>query len=62
MKTLTTIAAGSMLFIGAIMMLHACTPHRAVHRSAGHLPPGQVKKINGSKSAKPYAPGRQGKH
>jgi hypothetical protein len=27
--------------------------------SPGHEPPGQVKKMTGSQSAKPYAPGQQ---
>jgi hypothetical protein len=30
--------------------------------SNGGLPPGQAKKMTGSKSAKPYAPGQQKKH
>ena len=29
--------------------------------STGNLPPGQAKKVTGSKSAKPYAPGQQKK-
>jgi hypothetical protein len=27
-----------------------------------HVPPGQAKKVTGSKSAKPYAPGQQKKN
>lgn len=32
------------------------------HHHAKPLPPGQAKKITGSKSAKPFAPGQQKKH
>lgn len=28
---------------------------------SGHIPPGQAKKMTGSQSAKPYAPGQQKK-
>jgi len=30
--------------------------------SSGKIPPGQAKKMSGSKSAKAYAPGQQKKH
>lgn len=29
---------------------------------SGHIPPGQMKKMTGAKSAKQYAPGQQKKH
>jgi hypothetical protein len=29
---------------------------------SGHIPPGQMKKLTGAKSAKQYAPGQQKKH
>ncbi|ACU63507.1 hypothetical protein [Chitinophaga pinensis] len=42
--------------------LSACT-YKAAPRGNPHgLPPGQAKKITGSKSAKPYAPGQQKKY
>jgi hypothetical protein len=45
--------------IFGIIVLSSCTyQHRS---SSGELPPGQAKKVSGSKSAKPYAPGQQKK-
>jgi hypothetical protein len=42
-----------LIFIGA-----GCKT--TVHvNSTGHVPPGQMKKMTGSQSAKPYAPGQQ---
>lgn len=37
----------------------SCSHH---HQPSKPLPPGQAKKITGSKSAKPYAPGQQKKY
>ena len=52
-KTLLILLIGSLLF--------SCAP--AYHPSHGHrLPPGQAKKVYGTKSAKPFAPGQQKKH
>lgn len=52
MKTLKQI--GAMVLLG--MFLISCV---AVKSNGNHgLPPGQVKKVTGSKSAKPYAPGQ----
>jgi len=45
-----------MLFVAFVFS--SCTYH---HHHAGGLPPGQEKKLNGSTSAKPYAPGQQKK-
>lgn len=44
------------------ILLASCVHRRVivVHR-AGHMPPGQVKKVTGSKSAAPYAPGQRKK-
>jgi len=42
----------SLFFSSCLVKLHPVT---------GHLPPGQAKKISGSKSAKAYAPGQQKK-
>jgi hypothetical protein len=46
-------------FICAAVLLTSCT--RQSH-PAKPLPPGQAKKIYGTKSAKPFAPGQQKKH
>ena len=43
----------------ALMLMASCTYH--VHKRTGTLPPGQAKKVTGSKSAKAYAPGQQKK-
>lgn len=43
-----------------IVSLAACTRKVYVYERKP-LPPGQAKKITGSKSAKPYAPGQQKK-
>jgi hypothetical protein len=41
----------------------ACTRRTVIVKSSSKpLPPGQAKKITGSKSAKPYAPGQQKKN
>lgn len=55
------------LFLG-LTFITACAPKRPPHPKPPHkvlkakkdkkLPPGKVKKIRGSKSAKPYAPGQ----
>lgn len=49
-----------------LFLLSSCSyhvHHRHSHNHlCGHLPPGQAKKITGSKSAKPYAPGQHKKH
>jgi hypothetical protein len=39
-------------------VMASCSYH---HHHVGHLPPGQAKKVTGSKSAKPYAPGQRKK-
>ena len=46
-------------FMFGILVLSSCTIHR--QSNSGGLPPGQAKKVTGSKSAKPYAPGQQKK-
>lgn len=38
----------------------SCTTYRT--NPSGKVPPGQAKKITGSKSAKPFAPGQQKKY
>jgi len=44
-------------FLLVSIIASSCT-----HHHSGGLPPGQAKKVTGSKSAKPYAPGQQKKH
>lgn len=47
---------------GAILLIiigSSCT-YRS-HPQTGELPPGQAKKVYGTKSAKPFAPGQQKK-
>jgi hypothetical protein len=47
-----------------VCILASCSNRTIVvnHPHHGHVPPGQAKKMTGSKSAKPYAPGQQKKH
>jgi len=52
------------LLLGIIVVLStACSSKTVVVNSkpSGHIPPGQAKKMTGSQSAKPYAPGQQKK-
>ncbi|WP_170138295.1 hypothetical protein U0035_08190 [Niabella yanshanensis] len=47
------------VFIGSL--LFSCAPVH--HPGHGHrMPPGQAKKVYGTKSAKPFAPGQQKKY
>lgn len=48
-----------LVLIGA-MTISSCLVHRPAGRS-GKVPPGQAKKVYGTKSAKPFAPGQQRK-
>ncbi|UUF12414.1 MULTISPECIES: hypothetical protein [Flavobacterium] len=43
------------------LVITSCSVSSSSSRS-GKIPPGQAKKISGSKSAKAYAPGQQKKH
>ena len=43
-----------------LFLLSSCVIHRTAGNS-GKVPPGQAKKIHGTKSAKPFAPGQQKK-
>lgn len=45
------------LVIFGILFLAACAP-RVKYHGNHRPPPGQVKKVTGAKSAKPYAPGQ----
>lgn len=52
-----TIVLLSILF-GALVF-SSCTHHHHHYHKTKRIPPGHAKKITGSKSAKPYAPGQQ---
>ncbi|MBC8109893.1 MAG: quinol oxidase subunit 4 [Verrucomicrobia bacterium] len=45
---------------GFILSFGACT-HKTIVVTQKPLPPGQAKKVYGTKSAKPFAPGQQKK-
>jgi hypothetical protein len=55
MKRLILPAAFLLLIIAS-----SCTYQS--HPQTGNLPPGQAKKVYGTQSAKPFAPGQQKKH
>lgn len=44
------------------VLLNSCAPIMVVDSNPKKTPPGQAKKVTGSQSAKPYAPGQQKKH
>ncbi|MDR7370617.1 hypothetical protein [Flavobacterium aquidurense] len=63
MKTskFTQVAVIAMVILFLVLSMVSCSTH--VHTtSSGKVPPGQAKKMSGSKSAKAYAPGQQKKH
>ncbi len=45
--------------LAILLVLNSCAPVLVVDSRPKKAPPGQVKKMTGSKSAKPYAPGQQ---
>ena len=47
------------VFFG-VLVFSSCTHHHH-HYKTKRIPPGHAKKITGSKSAKPYAPGQRNK-
>jgi len=47
-----------LLALVAVLFMGSCVVHRGAGRS-GKVPPGQAKKMYGSKSAKPFAPGQR---
>lgn len=49
----------STLIIAIIISISSCTTYQA--GNSGNIPPGKAKKMTGSKSAKPFAPGQQKK-
>lgn len=44
-----------------LLLLNSCAHVMVVDNKPKKAPPGQVKKMTGSQSAKPYAPGQQKK-
>jgi hypothetical protein len=48
-------------FAAFMLLLNSCAPIVVVDSSPKKTPPGQAKKMNGSQSAKRYAPGQQKK-
>jgi hypothetical protein len=44
-----------------VLFLNSCAPVLVVDSAPKKAPPGQVKKVTGSQSAKQYAPGQQKK-
>ncbi|MEX2233991.1 MAG: quinol oxidase subunit 4 [Cyclobacteriaceae bacterium] len=47
--------------LALILILNSCAQLVVVDSKPKKAPPGQVKKVTGSQSAKPYAPGQQTK-
>ena len=50
-----------MVILFVVLSVISCSTHTRT-TSSGKVPPGQAKKMSGSKSAKAYAPGQQKKH
>ena len=50
-----------LVFVAMVIALSSCKVTPAMTKSNGKVPPGQVKKVTGEKSAKAYAPGQQKK-
>ncbi|WP_193845431.1 hypothetical protein [Flavobacterium hungaricum] len=48
------------LMIACIFIITGCSVH-STSSNSGKVPPGQAKKMSGSKSAKAYAPGQKKK-
>ena len=49
------------ILLAMLMILNSCAQVLVVDSKPKNAPPGQVKKVTGSQSAKPYAPGQQKK-
>jgi hypothetical protein len=47
--------------IAVLLLISAASCSYHSHPQTGGLPPGQAKKVYGTKSAKPFAPGQQKK-
>ncbi|RKR08312.1 hypothetical protein C8C83_5549 [Flavobacterium sp. 90] len=65
MKTLKcnkiTVIIMAILFVTISTMSCSTHTHTPTAGNSGKIPPGQAKKMSGSKSAKAYAPGQQKK-
>lgn len=59
-KSLSRIALGICIAFAAQSCI-VTAKTKPVHSASKPLPPGQAKKVTGSQSAKPYAPGQQNK-
>ena len=58
----TKFAVIAMVILFVIVSMLSCAVHHShSHHSSKKVPPGQAKKMSGSKSAKAYAPGQQKK-
>lgn len=57
----TKYVAIALLILFLVTSLISCSSTHYHTTKSGKIPPGQAKKINGSKSAKAYAPGQQKK-
>lgn len=52
----------SYVYVAVTALLFCCVLAACTHKAHPHgMPPGQAKKITGSKSAAPYAPGQMKK-
>ena len=49
------------VLLAIVLLLNACESTALVKSNGKDLPPGQMKKVTGSQSAKPYAPGQKKK-
>lgn len=49
------------ILVMVLVAMSACSKTIVVSNKPAALPPGQMKKVTGSKSAAPYAPGQQKK-
>lgn len=56
----TKVAVIVMVVLFVVVSVVGCSTH-VHHSGSGKIPPGQAKKMSGSKSAKAYAPGQQKK-
>ncbi|TDO72739.1 hypothetical protein EV143_10744 [Flavobacterium chryseum] len=58
----TKVAVIIMVILFVVVSAISCSTHVHSSGGSGKVPPGQAKKMSGSKSAKAYAPGQQKKH
>jgi uncharacterized membrane protein len=58
----TKMAVIIMVILFVVLSVISCSTHTHSTSPSRKVPPGQAKKMSGSKSAKAYAPGQQKKH